>query len=309
MTIFQKIKKIGWLAVIWSIIAKLLSPILWLLEKACLSKKCKIKDWQQPIFIVGAPRSGSTILYQYLTHYLDFLYPDNLACHFHQHFFSGFWLSHLFYKNRPHHSFSSQHGRTYHEGMHAPGEAAGYWYRWFPRDRDFVEADELSSDTQQKLRQSIFQISAYCQKPIVFKNLNNGQRLRALQQIFPKARIILIKRNALDNATSILKARKKDGILAHHWWSVRPKNFEELLLKEEEEMVKSQIYLIEKEILESLLLFPKNQVLTVEYEDFCHHPQKLLEQVKSDLQQNKTSLKTTLAGIPRKNIFKKINND
>lgn len=269
----------GLIAVIWSVVARLFQPILFLLEKAIAPKTTKIEDWQQPIFIVGAPRTGSTFLYQNLSHYLDILYPDNLACHFHQHFFIGFWLSNFFYKNKPHHSFSSHHGSTYHDGMHAPGEAAGYWYRWFPRDRDFVDRDELPQDVQQQLRQSIFEISHYFQKPILFKNLNNGQRLRALQQVFPKARIIFIQRNLTDHAASILRARQKDGVKPHHWWSVRPKNFKELLPQKEADMVAAQIFFVEKEIRESLSLFPDKQVLTVDYAQFCKNPQEFTQRV------------------------------
>ncbi len=60
-----------------------------------------------PIFIIGAPRTGSTILYQTLTNKLDILYIDNLVDKFHRNLFFGFWLSSKLYKHKPHNCFTS----------------------------------------------------------------------------------------------------------------------------------------------------------------------------------------------------------
>ena len=60
---------------------KAIGPFLSLFSKIFLAKNynknIKLSDDLAPIFIIGAPRTGSTILYQGLTNQADVLYIDN----------------------------------------------------------------------------------------------------------------------------------------------------------------------------------------------------------------------------------------
>ena len=218
-----------------------------------------------PIFIIGAPRTGSTIFYQAVTNYFDVLYFDNVVAFWFRAIFFGFKRSFSKYGNSPHNCFSSTHGATL--GGHSPSECGEFWYRWLPKDRHFLEkADPAVASA---IRREVNEVSSYFGKPLVFKNLNAGQRLRLIVEAFPDARIVFIRRNPRFVLRSILSARRKLGVTAGRWWSVRPPNFENYLDLPEAEMCAAQIFHIEKQVLEDLALFPKQNVFVVNYDEMA----------------------------------------
>jgi hypothetical protein len=218
---------------------------------------------KDPIFIVGAPRTGSTIFYQALTNYYNVLYFDNVVSRWYRTILFGFWLSSRKYGMQPHHSFSSEHGVT--KGGHSPSECGEFWYRWLPKDRHFVEkADPVMAAS---IAKEINQVSARFGLPLVFKNLNAGQRLRLIIKAFPDARIVFIRRDPRFVLRSILKARQKVGVTEGQWWSVRPPHFDRYLGLSEIQMCAAQVFYVERQIIEDLKLFPSANVHVVNYND------------------------------------------
>ena len=189
-------------------ILTLLIPIIKAWEGKYMKKYANQALKHQPVFIIGAPRTGSTILYQTLTNQLDVLYVDNLTCRFEKNFFFGFCLSDKLFKQKAHNCFKSNHGDTTKCGLHAPSECGGFWYRWLPLDRHFIDYDDITDDMVSEIRDEITTIINYFDKPLVFKNLNAGQRLRLLSKCFPDAKFIFMKREFIFTAQSIIKAKK-----------------------------------------------------------------------------------------------------
>jgi hypothetical protein len=220
----------------------------------------------QPVFIIGAPRTGSTILYQILTNQLDVLYIDNLSCIFRKNFFYGFWLSNKLYKQKAHNNFKSYHGNTTQHGLRAPSECGGYWYRWLPKDHHFIDYDEITAEMVNEIRNEITAVINYFDKPIVFKNLNAGQRMRLLTRCFPEAKFIFIRRDLLMTAQSILIAKRKLGYSDNEFWSIKPKNAEQLTTLSSTEQIIKQIYYLEKQIVEDQKLVLKNNFWSLNYE-------------------------------------------
>ena len=215
---------------------------------------------QSPVFIIGAPRTGSTILYQALTNAYNVAYIDNTACAWHQNLRFGMWLSHKKYGNTPHNNFNADHGNTSEFGGHAPSECGGFWYRWLPKDRHFVDHQDITAKMLKGIRAEVLGVSAFHNKPILFKNLNAGQRLRLIKQAFPDAKIIFIRRDPRFVIRSILKARRKAGVREGDWWSIMPPNVGELKSLPEHKMCAAQVYFLEKQIEEDLALFPSENV-------------------------------------------------
>ena len=218
-----------------------------------------------PIFIIGAPRTGSTILYQSLSNEADALYVDNLTCLLNRNLFFGFWLSNRLFKQKAHNCFKSNHGNTSKCGGHAPSECGSFWYRWLPKNRHFVDLDEIAPNELEEIKREITAVSNYFEKPIVFKNLNAGQRLRILAKAFPDAKIVFVRRDPLYTAQSILKAKRKLKISDNRFWSIMPPNIDELKQLDWPEQIVKQIYFLEKQIAEDLQLFPKQNVYEVSY--------------------------------------------
>lgn len=240
-------------------------PILRFLENKKFRKFVKRK--YQPIFIIGAPRTGSTILYQALTNAYKFAYIDNTACIWHRNLRFGMWLSHKKYGDKPHNNFKAEHGNTRKFGGHAPSECGQFWYRWLPKDRHFVDHDEVTDRMIQQIREEVLGVSGYFQRPLLFKNLNAGQRLRLIKKAFPDAKIIFVRRDPRFVTRSILKARKKVGVPAGRWWSIMPANVDELLKLPEPDMCAAQVYYLERQIEEDLKLFYVDNVRTIHYQE------------------------------------------
>ncbi|RAH38219.1 sulfotransferase [Halomonas sp. SL1] len=249
-----------------SLILRFFSPVIRFWENHFFGSGKKTKH--QPVFIIGAPRTGSTILCQALTNAYQFAYIDNTACTWHRNLRFGLWLSHKKYGDNPHNNFKAEYGNTRKFGGHAPSECGGFWYRWLPKDRHFIDHDEVTSEMVNEIREEVLGASTYLRRPILFKNLNAGQRLRLIHRAFPNARIVFVRRDPRFVIHSILKARKKVGVEEGLWWSIMPPNVEELRQLPEDEMCAAQVYYIEKQIEEDLGLFPKKNVKEVHYQNF-----------------------------------------
>lgn len=253
------------------------SPLIELWELGFYRKYGNTPLKHQPVFIIGAPRTGSTILYQAITNQLDVLYIDNLVCKFYRNLFFGFWLSNKLFKQRAHNCFKSDHGDTSKYGLRAPSECGQFWYRWLPRNRHFIDYDDINEKMVEEIRREITTIINYFNKPIIFKNLNAGQRLRLLKKCFPNAKFIFIRRNPISTAQSIINAREKNNIKKHEWWSIKPKNYKDLLALPENEMCMAQIYYLEKQIEQDLKLFPERNVFSIHYQELSTKRLKRLQ--------------------------------
>lgn len=273
----------GWKPTLLSATARLLHPLLQVVETQKTKEIREVPRHLEPLFIVGAPRSGSTILYQTLTNQLDVVYPNNLCNHFYRDFLVASLASQWIYGDRPHGCFKSVHGRTYACGMNAPSEFSGFWYQFFPADQDFVEGHEVGEAAMSAMRNKVYSISTTFHKPLIFKNLHLGQKLRPLHLAFPSAKIIFIKRSPADTALSVLAARKLDKVPDEQMWSAKPKNHASLLHLQLLERVVAQQYYLEKEIFEATKAHPSFQLMVLRYEDFCHSPMAVVDEVSRQL--------------------------
>lgn len=249
------------------ITAKRISPVLSMFERRLVSRYSGLPLKHQPVFIIGAPRTGSTILYQAITNELDVLYVDNLACSLRNNLFFGIWLSRKVFKSEPHDNFKSEHGNTSRHGGHAPSECGAFWYRWMPKDRHFVDENDIDEKALKEIRLEITSVINYHDKPIIFKNLNAGLRMRVLSKIFPEAKFIWIKRDPRYVSQSILKGREKVNANLSKWWSLMPRNYEILKKMTPIVQVVGQIYSIEQQIYKDKSMFSIKNILVLHYAD------------------------------------------
>ena len=175
-------------------------------------------------------------------------------------------LSNALYGSAAHNVLENSYGKAVGFSPKMPTEAGYLWGRWLPRDKHFMEADEVSARKKAEIRRDITSISNYLEKPLLFKNLLIGQRLRLIHEIFPDAKIILLSRNQVYTTQSILLARAKFNVPKHQMWSIRPPNFEELERLGEVEMVARQAFFIDKQMRQDSALFDSRNVLEVSYE-------------------------------------------
>lgn len=211
------------------------------------------------IFIVGVPRSGSTILYQKLTNTGFFAYTDNFTnLVSYESFIGGNYISHRFLRRRRHNCFKSVYGNTMGCGFNAPSEGGKYW----KRIRNSKLFNRSSSDFG-----FIFRL---IKKPYILKNLHNSIYIKEICAEYPNVRFIHIIREKTSNINSILNARRNNSIEELQPWSVMPLMNKEL--KNELELVEFQYDRINNLISESLN--GDSRYLKVSYELFIKDEKK-----------------------------------
>ena len=195
------------------------------------------------IFIVAPPRSGTTLLYQLIVHCFHVAYFPNIAAMFYKIPVVATKIEKALF--RPYKSnLTSTYGSV--QGIMAPHEAGSIWNRWFPTEEkhgyNYTPAGYLSEKDKRIIYQTIAGIESIFDAPFVNKNVKNSVRIQALNEIFPNAIFLQIKRNPLDVAVSILQARKKFCKKISDWGSVMPKEIEELKNKDVFEQIVGQIF-------------------------------------------------------------------
>lgn len=222
-----------------------------------------------PIFIVGAPRSGSTLLYQAIAGVCQVGYISNLMALLPRHLIKLARVG----RNRMQsvgELRSSDLG--FIDGVWSPNEAGLIMREWFDGPRLKVR-DELITNTFKSL-ESLFL------GPLLFKNLNNSLRLERIKEIIPNARILFIHRDRIANGASILAARKRFYGTTNRWLGVEPTGFDELLkVSEPEHQVMWQIREIESAISRDSCNWEAENFHCVAYEDLCARPEEIIDQI------------------------------
>ena len=238
-----------------------------------------------PIFILGAPRSGSTLAIQVITDALDVGYINNRHC---QWFGAPALAERLFppLKNRPKSDYKSQHGVA--EGRHAPAECGEWWYRFFRRTPRHAILEEMCPRRMRRFRQSVAALTSEFNKPVLFKNLYASLRIQAIAHYFPESLFVVIKRNEVANGHSILEARHERFRDYTSWFSVEPPKIEELKLLPAHQQVIEQIRHIHKTIDEDLRIsgVAKKRRFDLDYEDLCARPNDMIGELKIFLETN-----------------------
>jgi len=248
---------------------KYASPIISVFEQRRINKYSDKQPDFQPVFIVGPPRSGSTILFQVLTNYLDVCYITNIVNLAKKNPFFGFFLNEKFSKKRAHNTFSSSYGKTKEDNFLAPNEGL-FWYKWLRKGEYYSDETSLNAIQKNQFKKTIFAITNKYNKPFLIKNLSFSVRIKLLLDVFPNAKYIYIKRNPVFVSQSIILAKQKLNIPVDEMWSVRPQNFSEFeklgLIKQ----VSRQVKEIENHINEDKKSINPDNFIEISYENLCN---------------------------------------
>jgi len=242
-----------------------------------------------PVFIVGAPRCGSTLLAQVLTDALDIGYLCNRHCQF---FGAPAMADRLFtpLRKKEPSDFQSTNGAT--RKSYGPNECGDWWYRFFRRDPAYVPREEADPERMRQMRRSIAALTKAQDKPVLMKNLYASVRLQPILTQIPEALIVIIKRNELGNAHSLLEGRKRLYGSYNEWWSVEPPNIESLRPLPPHIQVVEQIRaiytLIENDLQESGIAASK--VIEVTYERLCANVRQTVSEISQFLVENGASV-------------------
>lgn len=244
------------------------------------------------IFVIGALRSGTTLLTQWLANSGIVAYPTNLLSRFYGAPLVGAKIQQLL--TDPHYNFrneildfnsgvnfSSENGKT--QGALAPNEFWYFWRRFLPfDDRDYMPAEELKAKANLAgLRDELNALANIFEKPFAMKGMIMNQNIPELAEQFKKSLFIWIKRDPVFNIQSALEARKRQYGDINTWYSFKIKEYDDLKSLPPLESVAGQIAAINKSIEQDLLSLSVDNKLTIDYKDFCERPEYYYELIKN----------------------------
>ena len=246
------------------------------------------------IFIIGPPRTGSTMLFQILLSAYKFSYITNLSSLFYT---TPVLITAIFNTIFPNYravdKYSSRLG--YVNGLWAPSEAGQLYRYWFEKQVD-------SPDWNAHVKKSIKHISQTMEGPFLFKNLNVSIKINNIEKILPNSLYIFIRRNPLYVAQSIILMRRRMYQDISRWWSVKPPDYDDLKNLDPFEQIVRQIKSIEDCIQQNIANKKSNNIIEIWYEDLCSNWQGALTAIQSWCAENGVNLIERKPLLSSKNI-------
>lgn len=220
------------------------------------------------LHVIGAPRSGTTLLYQVLASALDVGYVDNLTAAFWRAPVTGLRLGRKL-GVEPASSFGSEFGRT--QGVAEPHEFGYFWnhHLAYPDLTERGPEHEAAIDWA-GLRRVIVNMAAARRAPMVFKPMLLIWHLEAMVRAMPRTCYVWIRREPADTAMSLLRMRARLRGDVAEWASLRPRA--DLDGADPEVQVATQVLLLERTIERAALRLGPETVLAVRYEELCADP-------------------------------------
>lgn len=240
-----------------------------------------------PIFIVGAPRSGTTFLYQLIVSMFDVEYPTNFIAKFWGNPVVGYIFQSELLANEKKDfvsSFKSHHGFTENEFLE-PHEFGYFWNRWFDHSKSHYNSRDTQID--EDLVKTIYSLQTISRKNWVFKNLTLGLKIPLIKRLFPNAKFVYIQRDPYDTALSLYKGRIERYGDDKIWWSLEPKEINEVRKLLPKEQVVAQVYYVNRQIEEDLRILKKEDYLCFTYENLTSNFSNIMNQLEEFLNMKK----------------------
>ena len=248
------------------------------------------------VLIVGPPRCGSTLLMQWIASTRCFAYPSNLVARFFGNPAFGFRVQQVLHDFDTRNQiglrnddqdvqFKSELGRTM--GALAPSE---FWYWWrrffqFP-DIQQLTHDQLSNVDSHRFLSELSAMQTVNTHPLVMKGMHMNWHLDYLAGLSDKFIFLRLKRELKYVAQSMLLARDQFFGDRSRWWSYKPAEYAKLKELSPIEQVAGQAFYTEQAITNCLENVPQNQIIEIEYEQFCSSPPAFWERLAKGLHQN-----------------------
>ncbi|MEI8394542.1 MAG: sulfotransferase [Rhodospirillaceae bacterium] len=236
------------------------------------------------LFIIGPPRSGSTLMSQLIGQSGLFGILNN--------FVARFWLAPAvgamidraisFSASSGESSFLNKHGVT--AGWSEPHEFGYFWDRWFDfgqETHNLTEEERAQVDVAGLLR-ALASIENGFEKPLSFKN-NTWCTFQAdfIARCLPKALFVVCRRNSLFIAQSLMESRRERYGRDDLWWSLRPSRYREILACPCWEQVAWQALDVEREMEESVARIDPARVVDAGYSRLCNTPGDIIEEIRT----------------------------
>jgi len=253
--------------------------------------KCFKKPRYPVLFVSGGPRTGTTLMMQWLASTRLFAYPSNLLSRFYAAPHIGAKIQLMLtdpeyaFRDETNEftqkiSFKSDLGKT--SGVLSPNEFWYFWRRFIP----ITSPQYLDKAGQKKIKNDLLlaeiaAIENVFNKPFVMKSLILLLNLDYLAQIFKNAVFLILHRHPFFTIQSLIESREKFFGTREKWYSIKPKEFNELKNLDPIKQVTGQVYYTNESVRKSLQSIDPSRYIIVNYEDFCSGPGELFRKIKS----------------------------
>lgn len=238
------------------------------------------------IYIVGAPRSGTTLLSQLLSKYLPVGYINNLISRFWLRPSAGVRLSESLLGPDAGTAIElkSRFGTT--TDLIGPHEFGYFWRHWLRLDEaathSLAPKDLARIDVGGLVDALEGEILGSFGRPVVFKNVICGLCAPFLSMLHPRSLFVHIDRDPLLTAASILNSRLERYGSYSNWWSLKPSTYPFLDASGPEDEVARQVVDCRREI-DQALSQPGVHAVRLSYESLCADPAAELDRIAGSL--------------------------
>jgi hypothetical protein len=238
------------------------------------------------IFVVGVPRSGTTITTQILSQGLDVGYVNNLAARFWMNPLIGVRFAEQVLGNKRESTFASEYAST---GNLTDIHEFGYFWRYHLKlsGIEDILARDFSDDriNWEELIRSLSSLQHYFGKPMVFKNIFGAYCMGIFASKMPTL-WVNVERNPMDNALGVLRARR--NILADPsiWWSTVPLDYDELKGLTPHGQVAGQVATLRQFYRKELDGLPTANRFDFAYDDLCRSPKDVLTRLSAHVKEH-----------------------
>lgn len=235
------------------------------------------------VFILGGPRTGSTLLYQVVARFLRLPYFSNLANEVfaHRPAVAGPLLRDLFDFDQV--EFTSAYGKT--RGAFQPSEASGVMRQWFGGGHPSqIKSTSVLDGKSEHLANTMAAMHALFGLPVVTKNPWNCFRVASIAEHLSRAFFVWVRRDIVPSALSDLAARYVVQGSPDVWNSATPARYEAMQkeLPYWEQVVENQ-YEFSKAIRDSLSAHAADRHVEIWYEDLLRDPTACLGELAERL--------------------------
>lgn len=238
------------------------------------------------LFICGAPRSGTTLIGQVLARTGVFNYIDNFVARFWRAPFVGLYIEKLIHLREllddKGNSFTSDLGRT--PGILDPHEFSYFWEYWLRPEspHHVIPLHHLKKIDVKGLRKEINAILNFYNMPLFFKNVWFMGNPSLAYKLFPHAYFIIMKRDILSNALSIMRSRIQYHGSEKAWFALKPTNYEKCKHLPPEYQIIGQIKGVYNDIEAQSSRFSE-RAIQITCEELCNDPVKTVKKIAKKL--------------------------
>lgn len=232
------------------------------------------------VLVVGAPRTGTTLLLQVVSRLGWFWVPTNLAARFYGHPGLGIRMQQILLdldagdqiglRGQVASTFEAALGRT--RGAAEPSE---FWY-WWRRFYAFTDVQRMSPEQFRQKDHARFlheldEMIEAAGRPLLMKGMHMNWHLRDLARLSPEFVFVHMRRADAEVARSLLQARRSFFGDPQRWWSHKPPEYAWLRERPPAEQVAGQAVFTDLAVAHALKPFA-DRSLSIDYHDFCADP-------------------------------------